>query len=54
MPERKKFLEEMSIVAEAASSAFESEKMNSDECSPSETELTDMKKKLLVELEKLV
>lgn len=95
--ERKKFLEEMSIVAEATSKAFSPEKMNyellgmgdahlhwhlyprrkgdiedygnngvgpvwcypmekiySDDCRPSESELIDMKKKLLAELEKLV
>ena len=97
MPERKKFLEEMSIVAEAVSKAFGAEKMNYEllgigdahlhwhlyprrngdienygnngkgpvwwypmekmYCAgnrPSDTELSEMKAKLLMELEKLL
>ena len=97
MPERKKFLEEMSIVAEAVSKAFGAEKMNYEllgmgdahlhwhlyprrngdienygnngkgpvwwypmekmycaDNRPSDTELNEMKAKLLMELEKLL
>ncbi len=97
MPERKKFLEEMAVVAQAASNAFGAEKMNyellgmgdahlhwhlfprrkgdienygnkgkgpvwwypmdkmySDSNRPSDTELSEMKAKLLTELEKLL
>ncbi|MGN0633898.1 MAG: HIT family protein [Oscillospiraceae bacterium] len=49
-----KFLEEMSIVAEAVSKAFSAEKMYSDKNRPSNAELEEMKSKLLEELEKLL
>ena len=44
----------VSIVAEATSKAFSPEKIYSDDCRPSDSELIDMKNKLLKELEKLV
>lgn len=49
-----KFLEEMSVVAEAVSKAFHAEKMYCDDNRPSPEELRIMKMKLLKELDKLL